>query len=241
MKMLPLVLSAALVLSAVSQGRSQDIGPALDMSLMAGWTGNAAMHYDLEKRAAAAKGGRTATKTAAPSYAYRPSPAMREQTVARAVEKLKPTNPAGASALASVFGPGKNDYEQTYADIIKGTGLRATDAADALACYLLMGYAIVHNVQDDKAIGPSLAQGVRAQVAGILAQNPSLKPDDPVAAARFGEELKLQSVILQAGWQAAVKQNTLAAYQNTVGQSFRTSYGIDFNQLKLTTQGFAKR
>ncbi|MDO7849490.1 hypothetical protein Q5H92_24205 [Hymenobacter sp. M29] len=240
MKILPLVLSGALLLGPLFRSHGQ-VGPALDMTLMTGWTGGAAVQYDLEKRAAAAKGGNAVSAKAAPSYSYRPSPAMREQTVERAVEQLKPTNPTGASALASVFGPGKYDYDQTYAEIIKGTGLRATDAADAMACYLLMGYAIVHNLQDDKAIGPPLARGVRAQVANILAQNPNFKPDDPLAAAKFGEELKLQTVILQGGWQSAVKQKAYPAYRNTVAQNFRTGFGLDLSQLKLTTQGFAKR
>jgi hypothetical protein len=237
MKILPLVLGGALLFGTIFRSHAQ-VGPALDMSLMAGWTGGAAVQYDLEKRAAAANGSHAAT---APSYAYRPSPAMREQTVERAVEKLKPTNPEGARVLNTAFGPGKYDYDQTYAEIIKGTGLRATDAADAMAGYLLMGYAIVHNIQDEKTISPTLARGVRTQVAGILANNPNLRPDDPMAAAKFGEEMKLQTVILQGGWQSSIKQNAFPAYRNSVAQNFRSSYGLDLSQLKLTAQGFAKK
>ncbi|MDB5269398.1 MAG: hypothetical protein JWP58_2438 [Hymenobacter sp.] len=239
MKIFPLVLGGALLLGTTSRSYGQ-VGPALDMTLMTGWTGGAAVQYDLEKRAAAAKGSH-GTAAAAPAYAYRPSPAMREQTVERAVEKLKSTNPEGARVLNTAFGPGKYDYDQTYAEIIKGTGLRATDAADAMAGYLLMGYAIVHNIQDEKTISPTLARGVRTQVAGILANNPNLRPDDPLAAAKFGEELKLQTVILQGGWQSAIKQNAFPAYRSSVAQNFRSSYGLDLGQLKLTAQGFAKK
>ena len=133
------------------------------------------------------------------------------------------------------------DFETTYAQILDGTGLRAANAADAMAVYLLMGYAIVHNLQDDKDITPALARGVRQQVQGILLNNPKLKPNDPVAAANLGEEMKLQAVVLQAGWQSALKEGKLAAYQQQTAQLFKTPYGLDLNALRLTAQGFAKR
>ncbi|RTQ49623.1 hypothetical protein EJV47_12460 [Hymenobacter gummosus] len=241
--MLPLLLASALLLAAPRAGSAQDIGPALDMTLMTGWAGGEAVRYDLEKRAAAAKGGRTATtKTAtASSFAYRPSPAVRERTVANLAAKLQASNPAGAQALTAAFGPGKLDYETLYAKIISGTGLRATDAADAMACYLLTGYAIVNNVQDGRTITPALAKGVRGQVAGIMQRNGQLKPDDPVAAARFGEAFKLQTVILTAGWEEAAKKSTLPAYRSSIGSMFKGQYGMDFSQLKLTPQGFARK
>lgn len=233
-----LILCGIALLLARSGARAQDVIVALDPTLMAGWAGGEAVRYDLEKRAAAAKGTRAAAAT---SFAYRSSPSTRARAVEQTATRLQASNAPLAQTLTATFGPGKTDFAPIYAEIISGTGLRADNAADALACYLLMGYAIVHNLQDGKAITPALAQGTRQQVMGILAGNPKLKPDDPVAAAGIGEEFKLQTVILQSGWQSAIKTGRLPAYQQSVGQLFKAQYGLDMAQLKLTSQGFAKR
>jgi hypothetical protein len=239
-KLIYLLLGVALLLHLPAQ--AQDIGPALDMTLMAGWAGGEAVRYDLEKRAAAAKGGRSSSATASPtSFAYRSSPSTRARAVEQVADRVRPRTPQLAEAITTAFGPGKADFETTYAQLISGTGLRSANAADAMAAYLLMGYAIVHNLQDDKAITPILAQGVRQQVQGVLAKNPKLKPGDPVAAADLGEEMKLQTVVLQAGWQSALKENKIPAYRQQTAQLFKTSYGLDLSALRLTAQGFAKR
>lgn len=239
-KLVYLLLGAALLLGRPA--RAQDIGPALDMTLMTGWAGNAAVTYDLEKRAAAAKGGRSSSAASdAASFAYRSTPSTRARAVERLASRVRPSTPQLAQAITTAFGPGKADFETTYAQLIDGTGLRSANAADAMATYLLLGYAIVHNLQNDKDITPTLARGVRQQVQGILANNPKLKPDDPVAAAQLGEEMKLQAVVLQAGWQSAFKEGKLPAYQQQTAQLFKTSYGLDLGALRLTAQGFAKR
>jgi hypothetical protein len=180
----------------------------------------------------------TATRPAASaSTAYMPTPALRQQTVQGYVDRLKTSNPTSAQAVATVFGPGKYDYNQTYREILKGTGLRENDAADALACYMIMGWAIVHNVQDGRAITVPMAQGVRAQVAPLLASNPQMR----TRAAQVGEELKLQTVLVQGGWQSASREGKLAAYQQGINNLFKTQYSIDMSQFKLANQGFTKR
>ena len=238
-KLVYLLLGAALLRLPA---QAQNVNPVLDMTLMTGWAGGAAVQYDLEKRAAAAKGGRGSSAAAsATSFAYRSSPSTRARAVEQVASRVRPRTPQLAQAITTAFGPGKADFETTYAQILDGTGLRSANAADAMAVYLLMGYAIVHNLQDDKDITPALARGVRQQVQGILLNNPKLKPDDPVAAANLGEELKLQAVVLQAGWQSAKKENKLPAYQQQTAQLFKNSYGLDLSALRLTAQGFAKR
>lgn len=183
----------------------------------------------------ASRGTAASRPTASASTAYTPTPALRQQTVQGYVNRLKTSNPAAAQAVASVFGPGKYDYSQTYREILKDTGLRENDAADALAAYMLMGWAVVHNVQDGKAITMPMAQGVRAQVAPLLADNAQARS----RAAQLGEEMKLQTVIVQGGWQSALKEGKLVAYQQGINKMFKTQYGMDMSQFKLTNQGFA--
>jgi len=240
MKLAYLLLGAALLLHRPAQ--AQDIGPALDMTLMAGWTGNAAMYAELEKRAGSAKGSPSSVAaTSATSFAYHSTPSTRARAVEQVANRVRPTTPQLAQVITTAFGPGKTDFETTYAQLIDGTGLRSNNAADAMTTYLLVGYAIVHNLQDDKDITPAMARGLRQQVQSILADTPQLKPGDPVAAARLGEEMKLQAVVLQGGWQSAAKEDKLPAYQQQTAQLFKTSYGLDLRALRLTAQGFAKR
>jgi len=181
--------------------------------------------------------GKTRVARPAVSTAYKSTPALRQQTVQTYVDRLKGSNPAGAQAVLTAFGPGKYDYGQTYRGILDGTGLRENDAADALAAHLLMGYAIVYNIQDGKAITAPMARGVRAQVAPLLAANAQASG----RAAQLGEEMKLQTVIIQGGWQSAIKEGKLEAYQQGIGNLFKTKYGMDLSQFKLTNTGFAQR
>ena len=179
-----------------------------------------------------------ASRAAAASFAYAPTPALRTSTVQRLVGRLRPKSPASAQAIATAFGPGKNDYGQLYHGIAEGSGLRENDAASVLATYLIMGWMIVHNVQDGKAITVPMAQGVRAQVAPLLAAQPALRK--PGMPAQFGEELKLQTAVLYSSWQNAHQGGTLATYQQGIGRLFKTQYGLDLSRLKLTGKGFVK-
>jgi hypothetical protein len=186
-----------------------------------------------ERGTVAAARPRSATSV---STAYTPTPALRQQTVQATVDRLKTRNPAASQVIVTTFGPGKYDYSQTYREILKGTGLRENDVTDALACYMLMGWSVIHNVQDDKAITIPMAQGVRAQIAPLLASNAQMRNH----AGQVGEELKLQTVVVQGGWQSALKEGKLAAYQQGINNLFKNQYGMDMNQFKINSQGFAK-
>ncbi len=183
----------------------------------------------------------TGTKTSSRSTAsanltYTPTPALRQQTVQGYVTRLKASNPAASQAIAANFGPGKYDYGQIYRGVTKESGLRDNDAADVLAGYLIVGWMIVHNVQDGNAITVPMARGVRAQVAPLLANSASACSH----AAQIGEELKLQTVVIQGGWQSASKEGSLPAYQRSIRDLFRKQYGMDMSLFKLTSQGFVK-
>jgi hypothetical protein len=197
------------------------------------------LENSIERNTAAGRsaGRGTAASRRLMSTAYTPTPALRQQTVQAYANRLKTSNPAGAQAVTAAFGPGKYDYNQTYRQILDGTGLRENDAADALACYMLMGWAVIHNVQDEKAITIPMAQGVRAQLAPLIAGSAKVR----TRSAQIGEELKLQTVVVQGGWQAAIKEGKLAAYQQGIRNLFKTQYGMDMSAFKLTSQGFAKK
>lgn len=174
--------------------------------------------------------------TAAPAHlSYTPTPALKRQTVQAYANRLRPTNPAAAQAVATTFGPGKYDYGLLYQRLIQPSGLHANDAIDAVAVYMIINWMIVHNVQDAKAITVPMAQGVRRQVAPRLATNTQFRQ----RAAQLGEELKLQTILIQSGWQSAIKGGKLPAFQQRIAAQFQQQYGMDLRQRKLTSQGFA--
>lgn len=239
---LRLLLIGTAWLAALS-ARAQDIGPALDMTLMTGWAGNAAVTYDLEKRAgmhkeASGSSGK-ATASRAARLTYTSTPALRQQTVQQLVSRLKTSSPSGAQAVQAAFGPGKTDYDQLYREALKTTAFANNDAAAALAAYLELGYQVVHNLKASDAITASQERGLRAQAASILQQNARLR--DPAAVAHLGEEMKLQTVVLLLSWQQSQTGGQEPAFRTRIAQQFRQGYGLDMAQLKLTDQGFAKR
>ncbi|NML64978.1 hypothetical protein HHL22_07140 [Hymenobacter sp. RP-2-7] len=239
---LHLLLAGAVWLAAPA-ARAQDIGPALDMTLMTGWAGNAAVTYDLEKRAGMHKetAGSSSKATAARvvRLTYTSTPALRQQTVQRLVSHLQASSPSGAQAVQATLGPGKTDYDQLYREALKTTAFANNDAAAALAAYLELGYQVVHNLKASNAIVASQERGLRAQAASILQQNARLR--DPAAVAQLGEEMKLQTVVLLLGWQQSQTSGQESTFRTRIAQQFRQSYGLDMAQLKLTDQGFAKR
>ena len=174
----------------------------------------------------------------AASLAYTPSPALKQRTVQTYIDRVKTKNPAAARAVAANLGPGKYDYGTIYKGLIDGYNLRENDAVDALTAYLVLGYMVVNNVQNEKAVTAAMVQGVRAQFGPLLAQNPRLSAAG--VPAQLGEEMKLLCVVVQAGWLAAVKDRTLPQYQQGISTLFKSQYSLDFNTLQLTKQGFAR-
>ena len=202
---------------------------ALDPTLMAGWSGNLAYSNSW---------GKSASSTVKKSYSYTSTPSLRQSVVAGFTKRLQSQSPKGAQAVASTFGPGKADYGAVYTQMLKTSGLHDNDAADALAGLLLTGYQIVNNVPDEQ-VTPTMELAARAQVAGIIAKNEKI--NSVATRARFGEELKLQTVVLALGFQETMKNNTVEAYRKSISKMFQNQYHLNFPQFKLTKQGFAKK
>lgn len=242
-------LSVGLGLATAAAARAQDAGAFTNLAannamieMMYANTMNIDRHgKQISADAWAGKAGKTAAPaTSRPvSLAYAPTPALKQQTVQTYVDRLKTKNPAAAQAVAANFGPGKHDYGQIYQGIVKGYGVRDNDAADALVANLVLGYLIVNNLQGNGAVTPAMVRGVRTQFAPKLAQNPKLTT--PGVPAQLGEQMKLLFVITQGGWQSAIQEKTLPAYQQGIGAMFKNQYGLDMALVKLTDQGFVKK
>jgi len=238
-----LILSSLIVTSLLTTitAQAQDFifNPTLDPTAAIGYAAGEILKADMAKKAGVNSRSGTARSAASVNFAYTSTPDMRQQTVAGLVKRLQPTNAAAAKEIINIFGPGKTDYGQQYQAMIKSTGLRDNDAVDALTNYLITGYQIVNNLTGDYDISKAQNLGARAQVATLLASKASMKTR--AARAQVGEEYKLQSVLLGAGWVGAVKANTQATYRQNVAVMFKNQYHMNMAQLKLTAQGFGAK
>jgi hypothetical protein len=228
---------------------TQDLGGALDLPMLGRDLAlSAAIRADAERRAAEkgiklddskSTGSRAKTSSAA-RLTYTPTPALRQQTVEGLAQRLQAQSPAQAQLLRASFGPGgKADYARLYSANLQGSGFQDNDAASALAAYLEVAYVVVNNVQDTKAITPAMDRGLRNQVAGLLSQNPAVR--NPTQLARFGEEMKLQTIILVSGWQESQQTGKTAAFRSTIASRFKQQFGMDLARVQLTSQGFAPK
>lgn len=186
-------------------------------------------------RGTAARSSATATRT---SFAYVPTATLQKQTAAAYVAKIRATDPAAAATVATGLA-GKTNYPALYREFNNGTGLRENDAADVMAAYMLVNWAIVNNITDEKVITQAKTQAVRAQTASILARNSNLR--STAAVAQFGEQLKLNTAMLEVGWVRAQHDGTGAAYRQKIASQLQANYHLDMSQLQLTTQGLVKR
>ncbi|MBF9219662.1 hypothetical protein [Hymenobacter ruricola] len=228
-------LAVLLLAAPAARAQNLDAIPQLQDAFLSSQIAN----MSLGEVARANAGKSTARPAGTASLAYTSTPALRARTVQAYVDRLKPTNPTAAQAVVASLGPGKNDYGPVYLQMTKDSGLRENDAADNLASFLILGWMIVNNVQDGNAITVPMARGVRAQITPLLAANTKLRTAG--AAGQVGEEMKLQFVLLQGGWQSALKENTLAAYRQGIAAMFKNKYGMDLSLFKLTDQGLVAK
>lgn len=193
------------------------------------------------RNAGSSRAATSKTAAATTRLSYTSTPALRQKTVQNYVTRLRPVSPGVADAVAETFGPGKQDYGPMYRTLISGHGLRDNDAADAMAAFMLVGYMVVNDVRDDKSITPAKAQAVRAQLAPLLARNELASK--PGALAQTGEEMKLQAVIVQSGWNSALRKggDQLLGYRKGVAKLFSTQYGLDMTKFRLTDNGLVAR
>ena len=234
------LLAAGLLLAAAPAARAQDIGPVFDMSIIPTNAGLQTVEMTERKRAGLPDkyvGKSTAPATRA-SFAYVPTAALQKQTAAAYVAKLRATDPAAATTMATGLA-GKANYPALYHELNDGTGLPENDAAAVMANYLLLNWAIVNDVHDEQAITPARSQAVRQQAARLLAGNPKLAA--PAAKAQFGEQLKLNTALLKVGWLRAQHDGTAAAFRQKTAGQLQRQFHLDMSQLQLTAQGLAKK
>lgn len=172
------------------------------------------------------------------NLAYTPSKELQQKTVQELGYKLNKANAAAGKAFNNALGEGKTSYNALFAQMVQESGLPANNAATALAAYLEIGYMIVNNVQGAGTITPAMDRALQQQSATLLSTNKSLS--SPQVVAKFGEQLKLQAVVLYLGWQNALKTTQINEFRSNIAQQYK-NMGLDLSLVKLTNRGFVKK
>lgn len=101
---------------------------------------------------------------------YASTPALRRQAVDGYMQRMRRDYPEAARVMSAQLA--RNDYSVIYRRMMRGSGLRDNDAADAVTAYTLIGWQIAK--QDASEISNARVQAVRRQIAPALAANPRI-------------------------------------------------------------------
>lgn len=160
------------------------------------------------------------------------TPATQRQALNEYLARLRSKNPATAAELQRAFA-GVNIH-QRFADAVRPNGLRADDAADVMTAFLVMGWEVINGREPSDAG----VRGVRRQVAAQLLAQPQMR--NPATRTKFGEELKIQFMVLASGARSAPKEGKVAEYRRGVAKFYRNITGQDIGRFGLTARGFTR-
>ena len=170
---------------------------------------------------------------------YRTSPAVSARVKAQYIQFIErtvsPSAAAGVRQVLSTRNPVSN-----WSSIVAGDGLRAGDAADALAAYWVLNWMIANGGDNN----PAQTLAVRDQVRGIMSSNPAFARLDEAQRQEMAEALMLNFLMQHAAFTDAMQrrdQATLRRLGDAAVARFRNEMGVDLRQLQLTNAGFVKR
>lgn len=165
---------------------------------------------------------------------YQPSSALERETITAFLGRLEQKDPAAARAVGPLLD--RHGYNGEFRRFIRGTPLTDTDAADAVAMYLVMAYLIANDDMRDMPASHWIA--VRNQFRAALGAQPQLA--DTAARAALGEEMKLLTAILYGGYDGNKKAGRSQQYADGVAAMFRKK-GLDFRAMTLDERGLLVR
>lgn len=243
-----IALSTSLILGVSAPTLAQDwIGPTpMDYAYMNMTLANTvAMNGHIERMTGADKlKSRSRSKTTASrptrnvstaTYTYNATDAQKASVLNGYIQAVAKTNADLAAKLREQFT--KYRYDAIFNGLLSGTGLATNNLADVLAAYTVQSWMIVNNKQTD--LSSAQIAGVRQQWANALAT--TKLANDASARTRNAEELKIRTVLLNAGWKDAMKVNGLPAYASLVDKAFRSLFKLDLTSLTITSAGLAKK
>lgn len=177
-----------------------------------------------------------ALPAAAQTTRFARDPARFEAKQAQIVAAARAQSPQMAAELERAFA---TDIIAQIAPELKRLGLSADDMADMTAAYWVSAWEAVHGVVG-KPSDPAQVRGARAQIAGVMAKNPSLATMADADKQDVADTMLLQTLLVDARMRAAaqagaaMRQKMSAAIAAEAAQMLK----VDLTRMTLGAQGF---
>jgi hypothetical protein len=189
-----------------------------------------------ERERARGQGTRgTAVRKANPKVLlYRPNLTVRARNLKRIVEKTRSTDPAAAAEMEKSFA--KTDFLGELGRLMRPIGLNPNNVADATALYLVTAWYGTRGSTDGK---PANYKAVSAQIARIMASNPTLVRASDATKQQTAESMMLFAVFTeQSVNQAKKRPGTLPQVRAAIAQGAKATFGFDLTKMRLGAKGF---
>lgn len=170
---------------------------------------------------------------------YTPSPAVRQKLAGIMDDAAAKQGAAKGREMRELVLSGKALAE--YERIAPAIGLRANDAVDAFAFYMLAQWSVANDYRDN--VTPAQVAGVRRQAANAYATVAGQLPSDALRQ-EFAEMLAIQGAIMSGVHEAAVRGGDDAAaarYAAVARKGGEKVFTVDPTTIELTDSGFRKR
>jgi Caspase domain len=169
-------------------------------------------------------------------FAFTPNQLARRQTRAQFVSGVASDNAVMKTMLDLVM-PANSPFSLIEGEFSSKYGMSVNNLADSFAILIETMRAV--SKQDDSEGTRAQAQGLRNQIAGFLANDPSITSLSPQSRQQTSDTALMLGVFVQAGYELAkaggAAQKT--AYADAIAQMAQQSFGFDVRLLRLTNNG----
>lgn len=170
-------------------------------------------------------------------FGFTPNHVVRRQTREQFVSSVASDNAPMKSLLDSVM-PANNPFSAIEGEFSSKYGMSVNNLADSFSILIETMRSI--SKQEDDEGSRAQAQGLRNQIAGFLASDPSVTSLTPQLKQSTSDSALMLAVFLQAGYEVAkaggAAQKT--EYANGIASMAQQSFGFDVRRLRLTNNGF---
>ncbi|MGB3722917.1 MAG: DUF6683 family protein [Pacificimonas sp.] len=167
---------------------------------------------------------------------YKADKSITRQVRSEFISRMSDAEPGSARQALAAY-PELN-IDRAYKEVTRSFGLSPNSFSDAMTAHMVLGWLIANDVADPPA---GSVEAVRRQMAATINESDGYKTDSE--RQRLSEELKIMFVLAFSGWRDAVKNGGASgrnSYADGVNQLWKTKFGRDLRDVKLTAQGFSE-
>jgi hypothetical protein len=176
----------------------------------------------------------TVTKAEIGKFSYNPSAAVRQRVITRLAEDVRAKDPDAAQKLEQNFI--SNDIIGQMNKIMVTSGLNSNNLADAYAFYWANAWQAFSGRNENLSKTEIVA--IRSQTARILLATPQLLTATDAQKQEIAELMLIQAVFVSGSIDGAKSDPTQLSNAKASIAKGAKSFGLDFDRMTLTPQGF---